>query len=403
MSLVAPRPHFSPLPQRRSPIEIDLALGGCLAVFWLLVAYPLAAVTVATGLLLVLPASTPRHVRLMLGAFTALGIAMMAGARPLDPSAPNDIDTYYDTYEALASGDMAQLLSFGGGFEVSFPLLALLWSWILPPLTPNGLMFCLAFSAAALMTIWVESAFYAKRLDAPPPALMGLVLLMLNAYFATQLSRQFLALILLLFAISADGRVKQGLYVALAASFHITAIPFFGIYLLARRGPWGWAAIAAIAIAVRMNFGALVSAFDIVPPAIAEKLAYYVDNTQEFTEADVTSLRMIVLLSMISLGVVVASRFKPDRQTRVWIAVPWMALVVHLILLPIPLASLRTTLMIHSVAPGLVAYKLASRSARSMLPLLLGVLFVYKILGLATAADSGNLLSTFAMLGGFFK
>ena len=141
----------------------------------------------------------------------------------------------------------------------------------------------------------------------------------------------------------------------------------------------------------------------IVPAAVAEKLAYYVDNTEEFTDADIASLRMIGLLGFISVASLVASRFRPDSATRVWLAVPWIAAIVHFQLLPIPLASLRTTLMIHSVLPGLIAYQMLWRRGGPILLAVLNVLFAYKIVTFIAAGQSGNLLSTAAMLSGFLS
>jgi hypothetical protein len=80
---------------------------------------------------------------LMLACTAALAFSMMMGARPLDPDAPNDIDVYYEVYREVAAGRLDAFGTFGGGLEVALPLLCGLWALILPPLTVNGLMFCL--------------------------------------------------------------------------------------------------------------------------------------------------------------------------------------------------------------------------------------------------------------------
>ena len=189
----------------------------------------------------------------------------------------------------------------------------------------------------------------------------------------------------------------------MASAFHITAIPFFGLYLLAKRGPAGWLVMIALAIALRLYFVQLLAAFDIVPEAVGEKLAYYVDNLEESTGSDLGSLRMIFLLGLISVVGLVMSGFRPDPKSRRWLIIAWMTGVVHFALLPIPLASLRTTLIVHSVVPGLIAYKMLEGRAQRALPVVLNILFIYKIATFATAAQSGNLLSTLSMLDGFLK
>ena len=367
----------------------------------LLVVYPIASFAMSTLLLINLPAGTSRSARRVLAMLAALSFSMMMGARPLDPDASNDIEVYYGIYEELAAGHLEALAAFGSGLEVALPLLFYLWSLVLPPLSVSGITFCVAFTSAFLLLIWVERTFYSGG-GSRAPTLMGACLLLVNLYFATQLARQFMALIVLLYAFSAATEKRRWLYVALAATFHLTAVPFYLLYRLAQRGPVGWIVIVVLAMLVRLFFWQMVAAFDIVPAAVADKLIYYLDNTQEFTEADITSLRMTGLLGGLSLVALTASRFSTTPQMRAWLLVPWLTAIVHLILLPIPLASLRTTLMIHSVVPGLIAYQMFSQRSSAMLPAVLNGLFLYKFVSFATAPQSGNLLTTVAMLQEFF-
>jgi hypothetical protein len=393
-------PGFAPTVVRGSHLPADLVALLCAVSGGLLLTFPIAALALSTFLLINLPVGTGRRVRLVLATTAALAFSMMMGARPLDPAAPNDIEAYYEVYRELAAGHYEALSTFGGGLEVALPLLCALWALVLPSLSINGVMFCCALTSALLLLVWIELAFYRDR-RWQDPALMGVCILLLNLYFSTQLTRQFMALVVLLFAFSARTPSRQALWVAIAATFHLTAIPFYGIYWLAHKGRNGWIAIALLAFAFRIFFWQLLDAFDIAPVAVAEKLAYYIDNTQEVTDADLASLRMIVLLGAISVASVVANRFRPDQSTRMWLAVPWITALVHFLLLPIPLASLRTTLIIHSVAPGFIAYQMLWRRGGALLLVVLNVLFAYKMLSFATAEDSGNLLSTAAMVSRF--
>ena len=363
---------------------------------------PLVAFGASVFLLINLERDMPEVARRLLAVVAAIALAMMAGARPLDPAASNDIDGYYDIYRELAAGDLSYLTNFGGGLEVALPLLLWLWGQLLPPLTINGLMFCLALTSSLLMMIWVEKTFYVEQ-GFRRPALIGVCLLMLNLYFSTQLSRQFLSLIVLLFAFSAHSRMKQLLFVVLASAFHLTAIPFFAAYFLAKRGPREWLFLIALAVGLRIFFGQFVAAFDIVPEAVAEKLLYYVDSADNAVASDLASLRMIILLGLVSLVGGAASGFRLDPKSRRWLAVPWITGLVYLVLLPIPLASLRGTLMIHSVIPGLIAYKMLEGRARHALPVVLNVLFAYKMSAFLTAEQSGNLLSTLSILDDFVQ
>lgn len=368
----------------------------------LLAASPLASFTLCAFLLLNLPARTPREARLALGLATAIALALMAGSRPFDPSDPSaDIVGYYELYRELADGDLQVLTQFGGGVELSLPLLMWLWALVLPPLSANGLMFCLALTSTVLMWLWVESTHRGST-DIAKPALVGICLVLLNIYFSTQLARQFLSLIVLLFAFNAPSRPRRWTFLALAASVHLTALPFYALWLLARRGALGWAAILGAMLMLRLYFVPLLAALDIVPPAVADKLQYYVDQEEASADADIGSLRMVMVLALLSLVSLLACRFRPDPATRPWLVVPWMTGAVHYLLLPIPLASLRTTLIVHSVATGYIAWQMFAHRARGMLPVVLNVLLLYKVAAFGFGEGGAYLRPTAVMLASFF-
>jgi hypothetical protein len=383
-------------------IERELAVRLSAAAVLLLAISPLAAFGLSGFMLLNLSNHTPRQVRWMLGLVLAISMSLIAGARPLDfnEGSSNDILGYHELYLALSAGDMSELLHFGGGFEVALPLLMLVWATVLPPLSVNGLMFCLALSSSLLVLLWIETAFYEKGI-AQRPALLGLTLILLNIYFATQLSRQFLSLIVLLFAFTATTRTRRLCFIALAASLHLTALPFYGLWLLARRGWPGWLGILAVAWLLRVYFVPLLAALDIVPDVVADKLQYYVDIDDSFTDSDIASLRMVILLALLSLLSTIASGLRPARRTLPWLVVPWLTAAVHYILLPIPLASLRATMVVHSVASGWIAWQMFPYRARGLRQVVPNLLLLYKVAAFAAAAAASNLRPTMSMLATF--
>lgn len=383
-------------------IERDLAARLGATAFVLLAVSPLAAFGLSGFLLINLSTHTPRQMRWILGLVLAISMSLMVGARPVDLGDPSsDILVYHELYLAIAAGDTRELLRFGSGFEVALPLLMLAWASVLPPLSINGLMFCLALSGSLLFMVWIETAFYKDR-AAQPPALLGLALILLNVYFATQLSRQFLSLIVLLFAFTATTRTRRLCFVALAASLHLTALPLYGLWLLARRGWPGWLGIVALAWLLRIYFVPLLAAFDVVPEVVADKLLYYVDNEEGSTEADIASLRMVFLLALLSVVSLFASGLRPAPRARPWLVVPWLTAAVHTVLLPIPLASLRTTLIVHSVASGCIAWQMLPHPARGLRQLVGNLLLLYKGAAFATAVGAANLRPSASMLASFF-
>lgn len=373
---------------------LSLALG------LLLLGYPIVAFAASTLGLITLPVQTPAVARRILAVTALCSVSMMMGARPIGvEGASDDIEGYYHLYEAVFEGDIEAISHFGGGFEVALPALFYLWSLVLPKLSVNGLMMCFALTSSALLLLWIESAFYGKREGPqPPPALLGAAVLMFNLYFSTQLARQFDALILLLFAMTQQHRPRRWMFVAAATAFHVTALPFYGAYLVARRGVPGVVALLAGVVVLRTFFGEVIAAIDILPPIVAEKLVFYVMSNDQFTEADLTSFRGIVLLCMISVVGLITSRHPIDAKRFRWHAIPWVAVVVHYLLLPIPLASLRTTLIVHSIVPGLVAYQLLPQYRLGLIRCVLGVLLAYKVLGYIGLRDMQTLLPTFQMI-----
>src|SRR3546814_17353513 len=92
-----------------------------------------------------------------------------------------------------------------------------------------------------------------------------------------------------------------------------------------------------------------------------------------------------------SSDLTITCRLKPPAEARVWLKVPWIAGAVHIILLPIPLLSLRTTLVIHALLPGFLVAQLLDRRQPWMLPMAASnELILYQVVSFASSAGSGN-------------
>ena len=74
-------------------------------------------------------------------------------------------------------------------------------------------------------------------------------------------------------------------------------------------------------------------------------------------------------------------------------------MIVQILMLPIPLASLRATLLIHSILPGLLIYRMFARNTWQMMTIVLNLLLLYKIFAYASAENGAFLQSTAAMVG----
>jgi hypothetical protein len=363
---------------------------------------PLAALGLSVLLLINLPTCTRVLPRRLLGLSAAVALAMLAGNRPIDLTLEsNDIEGYYEIYRSLMQGESVFDTAFGAGFEVALPALMAAAGALLPTLSMNGLMFCFSLAGALLMLGWVETAFYGRGERLPTPALLGISMIMLNLYFATQLSRQFLSLIVLLYAFTASTRRGQAGWLLLATSFHLTALPFFAVYQLARRGPLGWLAIIVAAVVFRVWFVELLAALEILPEAVGQKLLYYAEELDADAATDLASLRIVGLLAALSIAVLLVAPGRVPEAVKPWLALPWITAIVHLLLLPVPLAPLRTTLMVHSVVPGLVAFRLMEGRQRGLMLSVLNTLLAYKVVTLGMLTP--NLQPGIDMLAGFVQ
>jgi hypothetical protein len=72
------------------------------------------------------------------------------------------------------------------------------------------------------------------------------------------------------------------------------------------------------------------------------------------------------------------------------------------LLLPIPLVSQRGTLLIHSVLPGLLIYRMFAANARSLMLLGLNLLLGYKVLSYIFFENGALLRTTGSMVSDFF-
>lgn len=394
-------PPLAPLPRtpadvrRQSNRQVIWALTGGASI--LLLGFPILAFAFSAALLVNLPDYTPRRARWALAVVLALSISLMMASRPIGLGESDDFVGYYNLYLEIYDGNYERFAQFGGGLEIGLTSLYLLWSLLLPKLSANGLMLCTTLTSTLLFLWWAERTFYGKS-NPRGVVLMGAALLLFNIYFSTQLVRQFIALIVLLNAFTAHTHWRRLFYLALACSFHLTALPFYLLYLMVRRGVIGIAVVAVAVVLLRIYFAQIVAAFDLMPQIVAEKALYYVDAVAGYTPSDLASFRMILILCVVSAVIILTSAGKLRPPELRWHAIPWLAALVHLALLPIPLAPLRTTLLVHSIVPGIVLYHVVTPHRRLLLLVFLNLLLLNKIGAYGGLEGDAGLTSTLGAL-----
>jgi EpsG family len=333
-----------------------------------------------------------RFNRMTIGVVASVAISIIAASRIIDLDDANDVIVYYGVYLKLVDNDWSAFAHFAGGIEFALPLLMWLLSLLLPVLTISGLMFAFSLICMLLFVAWIEYSFIAsKKINITE--LLGISMLMVNVYFSTQLTRQFFALIILLFAISATTRVYKILFLLISSSFHLSALPFYLIYVLVSKVKWGLCILFIFVLLLQICFPLIVKMYEFLPFALGEKVLTYVINESDITDVDIASLRITFLLIIIATLSFFSSRLTFRRSINDWALISFSAFAIQLMLLPIPLASLRFTLLINSILPGFIAYHLLISYESRLKNLVLNGLLIYKsfILAFSTAYLSFDL------------
>jgi hypothetical protein len=359
-----------------------------------------------SGLILINVNVLSKNTRILLSIIMIVSLAMISGARPILDGDQNDISGYYEIYKFLAAGDLQYLTHFGGGInegggiEIGLPILLYIFTFFSKNLSINGLMFNLSLLGSIFVAVWIHKTFY-KTECTPSPALIGFGILFLNLYFATQLSRQFFSLIFLLYAITEKRFIWRYVWLLVASSFHITAIPFYIFYKIFISGYTGFLFLVLILILFRLFFFSSLDLIPVFPSLITEKLAYYKTAEQGVSMADLESFKIIFLMIAMSLIVLVTMRFHPAGHQKKWLLIPWIAALIHLILLPIPLASLRTTLMFTAILPGIIIYMMFQGGGLTMKIIRifsLNFFLIYKAIRFLTPEGVENIFYTVNIL-----
>lgn len=331
-------------------------------------------------ILINLSRNMPRFIRISIAFIASTGASLIVGSTSAEVSGVHDALVYYDIYTRIEGGDLRALFYFADGIELGLPFLMYLWSLLLPPLTISGYMFLVSITCSSIMIAWLESFLSAKD-KILYPILMGASILLMNLYMANQLTRQFLALQLVLFSVCFIRKKMQYFSLSAASILHLSAIPFYFIIRILKKG---WSSIAIFiffALVIRFYFFILIDNFELMPLWVKEKLTFYLDNLGGYSDPDIKSLYVPALLILISVVTVAYRGYRWSANNIRWLLLPWFTILIQLILLPIPLASTRLALIVTSVLPGFIIFKMLSTTKRDIFTIFIfNGLLVYKIM-----------------------
>lgn len=362
---------------------------------------PPLALLVAWAGVLVCAQQAPEHVSWPLVAFAHAGALMFASRTFEDGS--SDFVGYYAVYDAtchVTSGLDDTLLAFGPeiGLPVFYKLLSVLG---LCGLSINGLAWLQGvITAVALLLViskWLKKETPAEEL---PMALAGLCLLF-SFFYVTQLSRQACSSVFVLAALFlARSRLGVFVLVTLGAFFHLTAPLIWGLCVLLRgRIRTALPALLLLAAIPLLAFDQIV-AFAVDHVAAFEPLAKLTFYSAPAGDSGGPPSDLQGAIQLGVAGALLAWRARREPALAANSRLLLGLAVISLAMLPVPLASTRTTLPIAWLAMGAFLFRGLAGTLRPVGCLALAALLALRV-GVSSLPSQGDhaLWSAYAPAG----
>lgn len=144
---------------------------------------------------------------------------------------------YYTTYTNIFNGNFDAIFDYGKGVEIIMPLFWALLAFVSGFLDHTTFGILHSLCAGILFYIWLEK-YAIKDFDARYAALCVFLSLLMFSYWMPQwLLRQTFSSIFVLYALSANTRLKTLTFVLLATLCHVTGLLFFVLYFVLKEYP----------------------------------------------------------------------------------------------------------------------------------------------------------------------
>ena len=285
--------------------------------------------------------------RKLYSVIAAFASALIAGSRQVFISPSDDFKSYYSLYLQFFHNNFSNFFEYHH-IEIAYPVLIFLVSRLPLLFSPNLLIFFLVFFSYIIFIIWIES-YGLNHIDEEKKALVvAFSLLFVNFVIASQLVRQFISSMFLLFAFSIPN-IKRYIYLIIAALFHLSALPIYLLYLFSVKKPKLSAIIVFIAAFVFvMNFQYFINLFIGIKMPIFGA-GYYIAHKQY---GFLSYYHNIKRTAMMILLLVLFLFFGKNASARQWKYFTFNMIILYFLFYTIPLASLRTTLIIISILIG---------------------------------------------------
>ncbi|WP_130483503.1 hypothetical protein [Sphaerotilus mobilis] len=281
---------------------------------------------------------------------TVFSGALMISSREVFQVETDDFIRYFDLYQSLHTGDLEKLFSYGGGLEILTPSLLAAIGLFGPKDSPQFVLFFLCLFCTFTFYLWLEyrGLDSASIDEGNKAACIGASLLLFSLFNTTQIVRQTYAVVVMLYALTAQSRSHAALFLTIAGGFHLSAIPVFLSIITLRR----------------------IKYYGLIPLAL---ILWYFDLTtiEEFIlqgesqggarlgwllSSESVSVWLYGIFIMSVLAILFLTKNTYNRNAGNW-KFPVLAFcLIYFAFLQVPGASFRLCLMFISVIPGYLIF-----------------------------------------------
>ena len=311
---------------------------------------PLIAYISGLLFLLLLTARLYRVVRVGAAIVTILSGASIWASRTFGANLSDDFQQYYEIYYQIDHGH------FTTGvipvYEVALPALFKLVSLTLPSLTPSGLMFVSTTVAGLIMLLFLER-FGLREFSAEKKGYgVAMVFLFFSFVMVTQLTRQMLSSVLLVYLFFETRPLWKRGALVVASLFHVTAVGVHAtVRMLQRR--YLILALIVVTIILYLEFGDVNTLADIVIQYDIPRLGYYL--TAADTGGNLATFAVVLVVfftGVASLTLLKLAGHQISVGEKTAMLVLGGVVAVYLLTLNITLLPFRLFLVVHAVMAG---------------------------------------------------
>jgi hypothetical protein len=329
----------------------------------------------------------------LISIISVFSASVIVGSREPFVSASDDMARYYDMYHDATSSDFILNPSVNGGgvFELGLRSFYFILNTISESISIKIflLLHCFVITSMFLILIYkvIDNTRTKFELDS---RFISISLMMFSYAMTTQLSRYFIAVLLLSYILTAKKRFSKVILFCFATLFHMTS-PFLYLFYRFAMKPIGISTILLVLLVAftSLNFDLLANVLigTLIPGF--EKLSYSVGGSgfDLPSIASIISVTISFAFVQLIIGARIDKKIYPLRRVMI------LSLLVGVLLLPVEILPMRILFPITSIFNGMIMAVIITRFSYVASNFLFLLLFSYKAYSLSgLTQDPGFML-----------